>query len=139
MISPTYYRDARMSATHHIQAKIKRPSFNGAEIKIVRVFRGPLKRGAILDLRLHFRPEGILQSGGPLYSDHDAFEKARYVEAFLHGDPPVVVLEQVKFLPSWTWWPTGRPVGSELRLVSATTAASRRRAAALRKAGPARD
>jgi hypothetical protein len=44
MISPTYYRDARMSATRHIQAKIMRPSFNGAEVKIVRNSSGLCRR-----------------------------------------------------------------------------------------------
>jgi len=105
LISPEHYRDVRMKAKHHIQGKI----LPDGQIKIVRVFRGPLKRGAILALQFNFRPDDPPRAGDPLYSDYGAYRKARYVEAFLDGDPPQLAWEQVKFLSRWTWRPTGDP------------------------------
>jgi hypothetical protein len=105
MISPEYYRDIRMKARHHIQGRI----LPDGQIKVVRVFRGPLKRGAVLWLQFNFRPDNPPRAGDPLYSDFQAYKRARYIEAFLDGDPPRLVGEQVKFLSTWTWRPTGNP------------------------------
>ncbi len=105
MISPEHYRDVRMNALHHIQGRI----LPDGKIKVVRVFRGPLKRGAILTLDFKFRSDNPPQAGDPLYSDFRAYQRARYVEAFLDGDPPRLAWEQVKFLSTWTWRPTGDP------------------------------
>ncbi|MEO6865614.1 MAG: hypothetical protein ABI229_09180 [Gemmatimonadaceae bacterium] len=105
MLPPEFFRDVRMKARHHIQGKI----LANGEIKVVRVFRGPLKRGAILTLDLNFRPSTPPLAGDPLYSDYQAFKRAKYVEAFLDGEPPELVGEQVKFLSTWTWRPTGDP------------------------------
>jgi hypothetical protein len=105
MISPDYYRDLRMTARHHVQGKI----LDGGKIKVVRVFRGPLKRGAILDLDMNFAPNTPPLAGDPLYSDFGAYQRAKYVEAFFDGEPPRLVGEQVKFLSTWTWRPTGNP------------------------------
>lgn len=105
LLPPTYYRDIRMSARHHIQGKI----LEGGDIKVVRVFRGPLKRGTILALKYNFRPDFPLLAGDPLYSDFQKYQRAKYLAAFLDGEPPMLVGEQVKFLPRWTWRPTGDP------------------------------
>ncbi len=105
MISPEYYRDIRNNARHHIQGRI----LANGEIKVVRVFRGPLKRGAILSLQFNFRPDTPPLAGDPLYSDFQEYKRARYIEAFLDGEPPRLVGEQVKFLSTWTWRPTGNP------------------------------
>jgi hypothetical protein len=105
MISPEYYRDLRMNARHHIQGRI----LANGDIKVVRVFRGPLKRGAILSLQFNFRPDTPPLACDPLYSNFGDYRRARYIEAFLDGDPPALVGEQVKFLSTWTWRPTGNP------------------------------
>jgi hypothetical protein len=106
-ISPAYYREARMDAPHHIQGKILARRPNGARVKVVRIFRGPLWYGTILDLSFRFPSLEPPKPGDPLCSNPHEFQAARFVEAFLEGDPPDVVLEQVKFLRSATWRPTG--------------------------------
>jgi hypothetical protein len=105
MISPEFYRDIRRNAQHHIQGRI----LPDGQIKVVRVFRGPLKRGALLELSFNFRPDTPSYAGEPLYSDFQAYQRAKYIEAFLDGDPPDLVGEQVKFLSTWTFRPTGNP------------------------------
>ena len=110
MISPEYYRDARMNAAHHIQARIEpTPDGHGVQFKVIRVFRGPLKRGAVLRLGIHFRPLGPPVLGEPIYSEWEEFKGARYIEAFLDGDPPDVVMEQIKFLKHRPWGRVGNP------------------------------
>ena len=110
MISPEYYRDARMKAAHHIQARIERaPDGASWRFKVTRVFRGPLKRGAILLLTLNMRPLGPPVLGEPIYSDWEEFKAAKYIEAFLDGDPPDVVMEQIKFLKHRPWGRVGNP------------------------------
>jgi hypothetical protein len=112
MISPDYYRDARMAARDHVMAKILVHAAWGARVLVLRVYRGPLRFGARLDLHLNFRPLDPPMPGEPLYSDQAPFRAARYVEAFLDGDPPDVVMEQVKFLRRFHWRPTGDPTVS---------------------------
>jgi hypothetical protein len=112
VISPDYYRDARMAARHHVMARILVHAGSGARVVVLRVFRGPLHFGTRLDLTLHFRGSRPPMPGEPLYSVEAVFLRARYIEAFLDGNPPDVVMEQAKFLRRFHWRPTGDPTTS---------------------------
>ena len=107
MMPPGAYRDARVRAAHHIQAEILQCWGGTLSVKVRRVFRGPLKRGARLMLNVSVPPEGPMPIGGTLYWDAASVARAKFLEAFLDGDPPDITWDQVKFLPRITWWPVG--------------------------------
>jgi hypothetical protein len=112
MMAPIHFRNARMSAPHHILAKITQRSGNRLQVKVKRVFRGDLKCGSILVLPVSIwwndkRPRPLDSS---LYVAESAVARARYVEVFLAGEPPKVVMDQIKFFRvKWFWRPTGDP------------------------------
>lgn len=105
-ISPEYYRQARLKARDHIQGYIFKRMGNRARIVVVRVFRGPLWPGRIVEIELYFGSDRPLP-GDPLSSSWAAFQRCNFCEAFLNGDPPALVWEQIKFLKYPTWRPTG--------------------------------
>jgi hypothetical protein len=108
MLPPDFFRDARMAAPHFIQARVL--GWTGLlNIKVTRVFRGDLKRGAQLTLRVHIDP-GFQQLGDPtLWVDMEVVKSARYVEVFLDGDPLAVVCDQIKYLQVAGRRPSGDP------------------------------
>ena len=73
------------------------------------MFKGNLKPGDRLSLTVHVAHDGPMPFDSTLYVDHAIVAVARYVEAFLDGDPPDVVWDQIKFLRQAFWWPTGDP------------------------------
>ena len=58
---------------------------------------------------MHVRPDQPTPFDSILYVDRDLVVQARYIEAFLDGDPPDVVWDQIKFLCKATWRSTGDP------------------------------
>jgi hypothetical protein len=111
MMAPVYYRNARMTAQHHILGEIVDRRDGHVTVAVVRVFRGKLKRGRRLTLRVHYSaPEmgGVILDGRIRVAESFVSD-ARYVEAFLDGDPPDVVMDQIKFLKQKSWRPTGDP------------------------------
>jgi hypothetical protein len=109
MMAPVYFRNARMEAEHHVQAKIVRRSAGVLDVRIVRVFRGVLKPGEVLRLHVAVAGDGPIVLGSRLYASPAVAEQARFIEAFLDGDPPDVVMDQLKYLPVATRRPSGDP------------------------------
>jgi hypothetical protein len=107
MMAPSVYRDARLRAAHHVQAKIIRRRDGVLDVEIARVFKGALQAGDRLTLHVSVAGDGPLPIGGTIYTDAETFARASFVEAFLDGDPPEIVRDQVKFIPK----PTAKPVG----------------------------
>jgi hypothetical protein len=111
MLPPGFFTDKRMSAPHFIQARVL--GWDGVlHVKITRVFRGDLRRGDRLDLAVSIANDAPLRLGDPtLWAYERDVAQARYVEAFLDGDPPTVVCDQIKFLKDHAWFLPRRPSG----------------------------
>ncbi len=109
MMAPDVYRDARMAAEHFILAEIIGREDDKIWVKLARAFRGDLPLGSILILEVSIAPEGERPLGGTIYVQRTVVENARYVEAFLHGQPPKVVRGQIKFLTHTSRDPSGDP------------------------------
>jgi hypothetical protein len=108
MMPPTFFTKVRMGAAHHLQARIL--DWNGRlSVRVIRVFRGGLKRGSRLSLSISVRPDCPTPFDSTIYVDRSVLESARFAEAFLDGDPPDVVRDQIKFLRGRPWGPTGDP------------------------------
>jgi hypothetical protein len=115
MMAPEVYRDARMAAKYHILGRIVERRPGSIDVRVTRVLRGKL------DVKLWFGPTLTLQvheshpaadltpPGGTIYVDPGHLDRAAYVEAFLDGDPPDVVLDQIKFFSGKQRRPTGDP------------------------------
>ena len=109
MMPPGAYRDFRMAARDHIQGEILGRQGAFLTVRVRRVFRGPLRKGAILNLGISILPDGPVPIGGTLYMYPETVDRARFLEAFLDGDPPDVVRDQVKFIDKISWFPRGDP------------------------------
>src|SRR6185369_10806784 len=109
MMAPWVYRDARMAAPNHIQAKIVGRTGARLEIEVVRAFRGALRPGTRLTIFASLPPYGPPMIGGTIYTDAAQIDAARYVEAFLSAAPHEVVFDQIKFLSEITNRPSGDP------------------------------
>jgi len=109
MLPPGFFTEARMRAPHFIQARVL--SWTGVlNVRVTRVFRGDLNRGDRLALSVSIAADAPLRLGDPtLWAYETDVLSARYVEAFLDGDPPQVVCDQIKFLKRAWWWPSGDP------------------------------
>jgi hypothetical protein len=108
MMAPIHYTRARAEAAHHVQFEISAREGGRVTGRVVRVFRGPLRKGARLTLHLSVRdPSAPVIVGGTVWTDPQALAGARYLEAFLDGDPPDIVMNQVKIIEA----PTEAPVG----------------------------
>lgn len=109
MLPPDFFTQARMNAPHFIQGRVL--GWDGQlAVRVTRVFRGTLRRGARLSLLVSVRGDAPLRAGDPtLWFDEQTIRSARYVEAFLDGDPPSLVCDQIKFLRFAWWWPSGDP------------------------------
>jgi hypothetical protein len=108
MMAPWVYRDARMAAPNHIQAKIIGRTGPRLQIEVVRAFRGALRPGTELTIFASLPPDGPPMPGGTIYTDAARIDAARYVEAFL-DDEREVVRDQIKFLSEVTDQPNGDP------------------------------
>jgi hypothetical protein len=115
MIAPFYFREARMTASDHIQGKIVQRGPASVQVMVERVFRGKLKRGTRLTLHVSIAHGGPIELGSTLYTNADVVASARYVEAFLDGSPPEVVRDQIKFLAEPTREPSGDPTTETFR------------------------
>lgn len=79
-------------------------------MRVTRVFRGDLTRGQRLALSISIATDAPLRLGDrTLWAYERDVLSARYVEAFLDGDPPDVVCDQIKYLKCAWWWPSGDP------------------------------
>ncbi len=109
MMAPKYYREARMEARDHIQGRVLERRGSRLRVKIEKVFRGDLRRGTELMLHVSLADDGPVELGGQIAVREDVVDAAPFVEAFLDGDPPDVVRDQIKFLPGLTGRPSGDP------------------------------
>jgi hypothetical protein len=111
MMAPIHFRNARLAAAHHILGRIIGCAGWRVEVQVLCTFRGNLTRGSGLTLSVSILPENDqpLPLGSTLYVRERSMVRARYVEAFLDGDPPDVVMDQIKFLKFRWRAPTGDP------------------------------
>jgi hypothetical protein len=106
VLAPEYYEEARRSAPSHVQIKIEdvgSPSGGmgpcDVEGEVVRVFKGDLAPGAKLRFDVSCYDYGTIPSGPTLWTDYDALVDAKFLEAFMSGDPaPKVALDQVEII-----------------------------------------
>jgi hypothetical protein len=106
VLAPDYYEEARRSAANHVQIavdSVEAPSGGmGAcpvEGRIVRVFRGVLPPGQRIAFTVSCYDYGSLPDGATLWTDYDALNQAKFLEAFMSADtPPRVVLDQVEII-----------------------------------------
>jgi hypothetical protein len=109
MIAPRYYREARLEARDHIQARIIERRDSTLRVEIVTVFRGPLRSGRILELHISLASDGPAVLDGTIARPASIVDQARFIEAFLDGDPPAIIRDQIKFLEQRTSQPSGDP------------------------------
>lgn len=118
MLQPEHYWMARHEARFHVQIEVlsaapaeRTPGPMPVQARVVRVFRGDGSLAA--GDSVHFveqvtRPGDEIPCGGMIWKAHDAVLSARYLEAFLNGDPPncVIPLCQSEVIAA----PTVRPI-----------------------------
>ncbi len=106
LLAPEYYQEARRSAANHVQIKldsVEAPDGGmGAcpvEGEIVRVFRGAMQPGERVAFTVSCYDYGTIPDGATLWTDYDALNQAKFVEAFLSADtPPRIVLDQIEII-----------------------------------------
>ncbi len=106
VLAPEYYEEARRSAPNHVQIEIDDVSSPSGgmgpchvEGKIVRVFKGDLAPGAKLTFDVSCYDYGTIPAGPTLWTDYDALNDAKYLEAFMSGDArPKIALDQVEII-----------------------------------------
>jgi hypothetical protein len=108
-MAPRYYRDARLGARDHVQGRIVARRGSVLDVRVEKVFRGKLRLGSIVRLHVSISSDGPPELGSRIFTPADALEAAQFVEAFLDGDPPDVVMDQIKFIAQRTSHPTGDP------------------------------
>jgi hypothetical protein len=109
MMAPRYYRDARLGARDHIAGRIVDRHGSVLDVRIEKVFRGKLRAGSIVRLHVSLSSDGPPMPGSRIYTPADTLDAAPFVEAFLDGDPPDVVMDQIKFIAQRTSRATGDP------------------------------
>jgi hypothetical protein len=109
MMAPRYYRDARLEARDHIQGRIVDRRDSVLHVKVEKVFRGNLRVGSVVRLHVSISSDGPPEPSGRIYTPAAIRDAAAFVEAFLDGDPPDVVMDQIKFIAQRTPQPTGDP------------------------------
>ena len=109
MLPPGFFMEARQMAEHFVQARVL--DWDGRlSVRVTQVFRGGLRRGDRLSLTVNIASDRSLQLGDPtLWSRLGAVRSARFLEAFLSGEPPDVVCDQIKYLRHGWWRPSGDP------------------------------
>jgi hypothetical protein len=109
MMAPRYYRDARLGARDHIAGRIVDRHGSVLDVRVEKVFRGRLRVGSTVCLHVSISSDGPPVPGSRIYAPALTLDTARFVEAFLDGDPPDVVMDQIKFFAQRTSRPTGDP------------------------------
>jgi hypothetical protein len=107
MMAPRYYRDARAGARDHIQGRIVDRRGSVLDVRVEKVFRGKLRLGSIVRLHVSISSDGPPELGSGICTPADVLDAAAFIEAFLDGDPPDVVMDQIKFIAQRTSQPTG--------------------------------
>ena len=106
VLAPEYYEEARRSAPNHVQIEIDDVSSPSGGMgpchvkgKVVRVFKGDLAPGAGLTFDVSCYDYGTIPAGPTLWTDYDALNDAKYLEAFMSGDArPKIALDQVEII-----------------------------------------
>lgn len=106
VLAPEYYEEARRSAPNHVQIEIEDVSGPSGgmgacdvEGKVVTVFKGDLAPGAKLRFDVACYDYGTIPSGPTLWTDYDALDEAKYLEAFMSADAkPKIALDQVEII-----------------------------------------
>jgi len=106
VLAPEYYEEARRSAANHVQIAVDGVEAPGGGMgacpvtgSIVRVFRGPMRVGERVAFTVSCYDYGSIPDGATLWTDYDALNQAKYLEAFMSADaPPRVVLDQVEII-----------------------------------------
>ena len=106
VLAPEYYEEARRSAPNHIQIAIDNvgsPSGGmgdcAVEGRVVKVFKGDLTPDAKLRFAVSCYDYGTIPQGPTLWTDYDALSEAKFLEAFMSGDPqPRIALDQVEII-----------------------------------------
>ena len=97
MMAPPTYTEALLRAKYHVQVEIEdrvevvqTPTHTPVTCRVCRVFCGnDLHVGDTVRFEVSVCREGDdIPAGGVLWSSYDDFQKARYLEAFLEGNPP---------------------------------------------------
>jgi len=99
LMPPQTYLTARAEAPRHVQLRIvavtgpKNDSM-ACEITghVVKRFRGDVKRGRVLKLKVDCNPPGGGFAGPQIFVSEAALRKARFAEVFLTGDEPPAVM-----------------------------------------------
>ncbi len=108
-MAPRYYRDARLEARDHIQARLIERRGSTLRVEVVKVFRGCLRTGSVIELHVSLASDGPVVLDGTIGTPAAVADDARFIEAFLDGDPPEIVRDQIKFLEQRTAQPSGDP------------------------------
>jgi hypothetical protein len=111
MMAPYYYREARLRARDHIAGRIVERHGSMVHVRITNVFRGRLRVGSVVRLHVSLADEsgGPPELAGRINIPAAVIAAAPFVEAFLDGDPPDVVMDQIKFLAQRPSRPSGDP------------------------------
>jgi hypothetical protein len=107
MLAPEFYIEARRTAPAHVQIAVddvETPSggMGTCVIKgtIAKSFRGALKEGDALTFGVACYAWGEMPDGPTLWTDEDALEEAKTLEAFMTDGPePRILLDQVAIVP----------------------------------------
>jgi len=99
LMPPQSYLRARAEAPRHVQIRMVAVSGpeNGAMAcgvigHVVTRFRGDVKPGRVLNLKVDCNPPGGGFTGPQIYVSEAALRAARYAEVFLTGDEPPAVM-----------------------------------------------
>ncbi len=99
LMPPQTYLTARAEAPRHVQIRIVSVTGpeNGAMActvtgHVVRSFRGDVKPGRVLTLKVDCNPPGGGFAGPQIFVGESTLRKARFAEVFLTGDEPPEVM-----------------------------------------------
>lgn len=106
VMPPEAYLDARAGSPNHVQIRITgvSPPVGGmgdcqVHGVVVQVFRGTLLKGEPIVFDVSCYRYGEVPAGGTLWTDYDALQGARYLEAFMSSGPnPAIQRDQVEII-----------------------------------------
>jgi hypothetical protein len=85
-----------LTARDHIQGKILDRRDGRLRVNVVTVFRGSVRPGTELTLFVSVADDGPPMPGARIALPASTIDAARYIEAFLDGEPPEVVRDQIR-------------------------------------------